>query len=181
MRNLILAAFAAIVAVAGYLWFTGEDRQEPLAGITEKIGAPVALDSASSSIGDAAQVASTAAEAATAAASATATAEPVAAATGTETDAAAAPDATETATPAVAAEPANSTDGRDADKPVGATGLADVLTIEGFDFDKVIELIDASELNVLAKTAAKTALEQARSNPEILGDALEALRLQLTP
>ena len=44
--------------------------------------------------------------------------------------------------------------------------MADLLTPEGFNLDKVGEMIDGSELGTFKKTALKTALDGAKDNPE---------------
>ena len=52
----------------------------------------------------------------------------------------------------------------------------ELLTVDGFNFDKVVEMIDGSELGVLEKTTLKAGLDQVKDNPELLGDALAKLR-----
>ena len=53
----------------------------------------------------------------------------------------------------------------------------ELLTVEGFDYDAVIALIDDSEeVSPLLKTPLKQALEQARDNPDLLAAALERVR-----
>ena len=54
--------------------------------------------------------------------------------------------------------------------------ITDLLTVDGFDYDKVAEYIDGTELNALAKAAAKTLLDQARDNPEGLQATLDGLK-----
>ena len=58
----------------------------------------------------------------------------------------------------------------------GLGEVAELLTVEGFDYDKVIEMIDGSELNAMVKTSTKAALTQARDNPEMLEGVLEKLK-----
>ena len=60
-----------------------------------------------------------------------------------------------------------------------APAITDLLTVEGFDYDKVAEYIDASDLGVIAKTGAKALLDQAKSNPDALQGVLEQLKSQL--
>ena len=48
--------------------------------------------------------------------------------------------------------------------------------MDGFDFDRVIEAIDGSEMGTLQKTTLKTGLEQARDNPELLQGVLEQIK-----
>ena len=57
-----------------------------------------------------------------------------------------------------------------------AGGLADLLTPEGFNLDKVGEIIDGSELGALKKIALKTALDSAKDNPELLNSVLEQIK-----
>ena len=207
MRNLILAIVAAVVAVGGYLWYTGQSPQDAVSEAGEAIGAPAALDSAAEAVGAAAEAAGDAAEgaveavgeAAEAAAEAATeaaeevtdavaeTAEAVGEAAEAATDAvadtaeAAADTAAEAATDTAAEATETATDTA-AEAAATATEDLDVtqlLTVDGFDFDKVVELIDGSEMNMIAKTAAKTALEQARNNPDLLKGSLDGLREQL--
>ena len=65
----------------------------------------------------------------------------------------------------------DATDGVD-----GEAALSDVLTVDGFDFDKAIEMIDGSDLGAVQKTTLKAGLEQARDNPELLSQLLEQVR-----
>ena len=68
----------------------------------------------------------------------------------------------------------------EADKAAEAAGgLADLLTPEGFNLDKVGEMIDGSELGTLKKTALKTALDGAKDNPELLNGVLEQIKTAL--
>lgn len=56
-----------------------------------------------------------------------------------------------------------------------AAEMADVqnlFTSDGFEMSQVVDLIDASELDVLKKTALKSALETAAQNPEGLAQVL---------
>ena len=57
--------------------------------------------------------------------------------------------------------------------------IEEFLTVDGFDYDRVVEYIDNSELSLLIKTSTKAALEQARNNPEQLQALLGTLRDQL--
>ena len=60
---------------------------------------------------------------------------------------------------------------------VGGEGaLSDVLTVDGFDFDKAVEMIDGSDLGAVQKTTLKAGLEQARDNPELLSQLLDQIR-----
>ena len=59
---------------------------------------------------------------------------------------------------------------------VDATGMADLLTVDGFDYDKVVEMVENSELGTLQKTTLKAGLEQARDNPELLQGLLDRVK-----
>jgi hypothetical protein len=67
--------------------------------------------------------------------------------TATETAAAATDAAADTATDAVAAATTEAAPG----------GMADLLSVDGFNLDKVSEMIDGSEIGAFQKTALKTA------------------------
>jgi hypothetical protein len=66
-----------------------------------------------------------------------------------------------------------------AEAAVPSMDMADLLTVDGFDMTKVSEMIDASDLDVLQKTALKTSIEQAQNNPELLTQALETAKSAL--
>ena len=94
---------------------------------------------------------------------------------GDSTDEAAAEEAAEPAT----AEAAEATETVAAATEEAAGGMADLLTPEGFNLDKVGEMIDGSELGALKKTALKTALDGAKDNPELLNGVLEQIKTAL--
>ncbi|MDE0852485.1 MAG: hypothetical protein OSA94_15175, partial [Yoonia sp.] len=54
--------------------------------------------------------------------------------------------------------------------------VADLLTVDGFNFEKVQELLDGSELGTLQKTALTTGLSAVKDNPELLGNVLTQIR-----
>jgi colicin import membrane protein len=58
-------------------------------------------------------------------------------------------------------------------------GLSDLLTMEGFDLEKVIEAVDGSDLDALQKTTLKTGLQQAKDNPELLKGVLSQVKSAL--
>ncbi|WP_282094478.1 hypothetical protein [Epibacterium ulvae] len=60
-----------------------------------------------------------------------------------------------------------------------AETVANVLTPEGFDADKILEMINASDLGALQKTALNTAVTQARDNPELVQIALDQVKAAL--
>ena len=47
------------------------------------------------------------------------------------------------------------------------------------DFDKVIALVDASEVSALKKTVLKAALEKAKDNPDLLKAAIDQIKAAL--
>jgi 23S rRNA A1618 N6-methylase RlmF len=51
-----------------------------------------------------------------------------------------------------------------------------VLTVEGFDYEKVKTMIDESDLGAVQKTLMSEAIKKAQDNPELLKAALEKLR-----
>jgi len=83
--------------------------------------------------------------------------------------AATAPAATATA-PAAGATTGGSTSG-------GA--MADVLTPEGFDANKIVEMIDASTMDPVKKATLKTLVEQAASNPEQVQAVIDKVKAAL--
>ena len=54
--------------------------------------------------------------------------------------------------------------------------MAELFTVDGFDFDRVTTLIDESQINDLQKTVLKGALDQARNNPDLLREALDRVK-----
>ena len=73
-----------------------------------------------------------------------------------------------------AADAAATTEAADA-----APGLAELLTVDGFDLSKVTEMIDGSSLGALQKTGLKSSLQAAQDNPELLKSALDAVKQAL--
>ena len=53
---------------------------------------------------------------------------------------------------------------------------SEVLTVDGFDFDRVMEMVESSELSQMQKTVLTTSLEGARDNPELLQPVLENIK-----
>ncbi|MEO0654167.1 MAG: hypothetical protein AAFY77_04800 [Pseudomonadota bacterium] len=58
----------------------------------------------------------------------------------------------------------------------GAAALADVFSVDGFDFDAASEALQNSSLGELEKTTLGAALEGARDNPELLENVLTQIR-----
>ena len=59
------------------------------------------------------------------------------------------------------------------------TPVADLLTVDGFDADQVMELLDDSDVSTLEKTTLGAALDAAKDNPELLATVLEQLKAAL--
>ena len=90
----------------------------------------------------------------------------VAGAVDAASDATAAEAAADTATDAVAAATTEAASG----------GMADLLSVDGFNLDKVSEMIDGSEIGAFQKTVLKTALEKAKDNPSVLQTVLDKIK-----
>ena len=54
--------------------------------------------------------------------------------------------------------------------------MADLLSVDGFNLDKVSDMIDSSAIGAFQKTALKTALEKAKDNPEVLQTVLDKIK-----
>jgi hypothetical protein len=152
---------AAIVAVGAYMWYSG--------GQIAETGAPAPVSQTGTSLGQAASDA--ASDAATAVGDAATAATEAAQATGE----AASEAATAVQDTANAAAQATGEAASDA-----MAGLGDLLTTTGFDYDKLVDAIDASEtLGEAQKTGLKTSLDQARDNPALLQSALDQVKAAL--
>ena len=60
-----------------------------------------------------------------------------------------------------------------------SSDIATLLTPEGFDYDAVIETIEASDLTQFQKTALTTTVEKAKDSPELLSAALDQVKAAL--
>ncbi|WP_192967001.1 hypothetical protein [Phycobacter azelaicus] len=60
-----------------------------------------------------------------------------------------------------------------------SSDIATLLTPEGFDYDAVIEAIEASDLTQFQKTALTTTVEKAKDSPELLSAALDQVKAAL--
>jgi len=169
MKNLIWVVLAAVVLGGGYMVYANKAAEKAAMAQAEA--------------DKAAEVAAAAAKVEEEAAAAAAKLEEEAAvAAKAEADAVAA--AAEEAAAAEAAEPATAEAAEATETVAAATeeaagGMADLLTPEGFNLDKVGEMIDGSELGALKKTALKTALDGAKDNPELLNGVLEQIKTAL--
>ena len=98
-------------------------------------------------------------------------------ATGAATDAV--ESATDAATDAVESATEAATDAANAASEAvssGAAALADVFSVDGFDFDAASEALQNSSLGELEKTTLGASLEGARDNPELLENVLTQIR-----
>lgn len=55
-------------------------------------------------------------------------------------------------------------------------GLATLLSVDGFNMDRVMAIIDGADLNALQQSTLKAALQQAQNSPEALEEVLAQLR-----
>jgi hypothetical protein len=62
---------------------------------------------------------------------------------------------------------------------VADASVADLLTTDGFDLDKVTDLISGSDLDTLKKTALTEGVKAAMNNPELLQAALDQVKSAL--
>ena len=62
---------------------------------------------------------------------------------------------------------------------VEAISLEDALTVEGFDADVLLSTVAESDLNLLKKGAAETAIKSAQKNPELIQSVVDQLRKEL--
>ena len=176
MKNLLWIVVAAVVVGGGYMLYSGSSPKELMDTATDVVNAPAALEAASNAVGDAVDATEGAVDGAVDAASDATASSAEAATTEAATDTAAAAD--ETATDAVAgtAEAVTDTAAAAATAEAASGGMADLLSVDGFDLDKVSEMIDGSEIGAFQKTALKTALEKAKDNPEVLQTVLDKIK-----
>ena len=175
--NKVLGLVVAIAAVAAGAWyFTRSPEMQPEATATTE--APAAETSAADA---AAQAASEAAAAATQAAQAAGEAVNAAADAAAEAVNQAATDAAAAATEAANNAATAATDAATA-AVEGAGDMMDAakaLTVESFDADKVIEMIDTSTLAEESKAALKAVVEGARANPTLISGAIDQVKAAL--
>jgi len=174
MKNLLWIVVAAVVVGGGYMLYSGSSPKELMDTATDVVNAPAALEAASNAVGDAVDATEGALDGAVDAASDATASSAEAATTEAATDTAAAAD--ETATDAVAGTAEAVTDTAAATAEAASGGMADLLSVDGFDLDKVSEMIDGSEIGAFQKIALKTALEKAKDNPEVLQTVLDKIK-----
>ena len=174
MKNLLWIVVAAVVVGGGYMLYSGSSPKELMDTATDVVNAPAALEAASNAVGDAVDATEGAVDGAVDAASDATASSAEAATTEAATDTAAAAD--ETATDAVAGTAEAVTDTAAATAEAASGGMADLLSVDGFDLDKVSEMIDGSEIGAFQKIALKTALEKAKDNPEVLQTVFDKIK-----
>ena len=174
MKNLLWIVVAAVVVGGGYMLYSGSSPKELMDTATDVVNAPAALEAASNAVGDAVDATEGAVDGAVDAASDATASSAEAATTEAATDTAAAAD--EKATDAVAGTAEAVTDTAAATAEAASGGMADLLSVDGFDLDKVSEMIDGSEIGAFQKIALKTALEKAKDNPEVLQTVLDKIK-----
>ena len=158
MRAIVILIVAAVLGFFGYQY--AANGKAPADAIGALTG--VATDMA----GDAAEMAGDAAATATDAVSDAAAAVEDAVEGAVEGATEMADDATAAAATAEAAEIAEA----------GATQMSDLLTPEGFDAGKVMEMIDGSDLSAVQKTALSGAVNAVKDNPALLEATLTRLK-----
>ena len=142
MKNLLWIVVAAVIVGGGYILYSGFSPKKLMNSAAEAVNAPEALESAWDAVGDAVEVIEGA----------------VAGAVNAASDATAA----EAAADAVAAATTEAASG----------GMADLLSVDGFNLDKVSEMIDGSEISAFQKTVLKTA----KDNPSVLQTVLDKIK-----
>lgn len=60
-----------------------------------------------------------------------------------------------------------------------AEGAEEMLTLEGFDYETVLNVIERSDLGTVEKTTLSAALNNARDDPQLLGEVLSQVRTAL--
>ena len=186
MRAILILIVAAILGFFGYQYAAnGKGPGDAISALTGN--ANEMADGAATAASDAAD---TAAEAATDMADeATAAAEEAAAAAVAEVEAAAATAAAaagaaaaeaaaaEAAAAEAAAAEAAAADAAAAEAAAAAPeGMAALLTPEGFDADKVAEMINGSELSAVQKTVLTGAVSAVKENPALLEATLARIK-----
>jgi len=187
MKPVIWIAVALVVVGGGYMWYSGQkapeqatqtpaasgnDETQPTA--TTESATETATEAVTEAVDEATEAASEAATEATEAVTEATEAVTEAATEATEAADEAATEATEAATESVteATEAA-------ADAASSTGDLTNLLTLDGFDMDKVVEAIDASDLSAAQKTTLTTGLQQAKDNPELLKGMLDQVKTAL--
>ena len=158
MRAIFILIAAAILGFFGYQY--AANGNTPAAAISAVTGATAAAAQEAAGI------------AAEEAAAATAAAEEAAASAAAEEAAATA--AAEEAAATAAAEEAAATAA--AEEAAAETGMADLLTADGFDADKVIEMISNSDLSAVQQTVLSGAVNAIKDNPALLEATLTRLK-----
>ncbi len=204
MRAIAILIVLAVLGFFGYEYaangrspaeaigvLTGQTAADEAAAAAEAEAAAIAAQDAVAAQAAAAEEAAAAAVAAAQEAAAAAAAEVEAAAQAAAAAAQAAmdsaaeavQDATQAATGDVAAEAEVTVAEPEvtAAAPEDATDDAPMalLTVDGFDVDKVMEMIQNADISMLEKTTLGSAVTAAKDNPELLAPVLEQLRTVL--
>lgn len=159
MKPIVWIIVAAAVIGGGYMWYSGQQAKDQVTPVPEAASTD---ETQPKTLGEKVEGMAEKATAAVESAAETAT---EAADTATETATEAANTATETATESTAG--------------AAGSGLSDLLTVDGFDMGKVVEAVDASQLNAVQKTTFKAGLEKAKDNPELLKGILDQIKTAL--
>ena len=194
MRAILILIVAAILGFFGYQYAAnGKGPGDAISALTgdanemadgAATAASDAADTAAEAATDMADEATAAAEEAAAAAvaeveaaAATAAAEAAAAGAAAAEAAAAEAAAAEAAAAEVAAAEAAAADAAAAEAAAAAPeGMAALLTPEGFDADKVAEMINGSELSAVQKTVLTGAVSAVKENPALLEATLARIK-----
>jgi len=64
----------------------------------------------------------------------------------------------------------------DADAAAGESGLADLLTVENFNADRVVEAIEGSELGAVQKNLLTEAVRQVGDDPAAVSAVIDQVR-----
>ena len=194
MRAILILIVAAILGFFGYQYAAnGKGPGDAISALTgdanemadgAATAASDAADTAAEAATDMADEATAAAEEAAAAAvaeveaaAATAAAEAAAAEAAAAEAAAAEAAAAEAAAAEVAAAEAAAADAAAAEAAAAAPeGMAALLTPEGFDADKVAEMINGSELSAVQKTVLTGAVSAVKENPALLEATLARIK-----
>jgi len=57
-----------------------------------------------------------------------------------------------------------------------ATDLSTLFSVEGFNADAALAAVEGSDLSAIARASLSAAIEQARANPDMVGEVVTRLR-----
>lgn len=178
MRNVLLTVAVLAIAATGYFIFSGDDAALMPAPTTPREELETALEDVGDALDDAVEAAGDVLDDTVAAAS-DAVSDAIEEATTTGADVL--ENAQETTTAALDSATQLAQDTAATASAAAQTGseLAELLTVEGFDYDRAVEIIEESDLSDTVKTTLTSGLDQARDNPDLLADLLEQARTAL--